>query len=402
MTSIIFVHGTGGRSRDYALTYEQIESALREHGSNAKLYPCLWGDDYGTKLNAGGVSIPSYDMTGGKSKSIDSQNSQLLLWEDLYRDPLYEILLLSLKPTTTRVISAPGKLSPSNEFKNRVNDLDILKNTKLKDEIGITGFTDIFTKSHQIVTKSTRFSRLLDKIVSSPLDEYYSAVARAIVAQSIYMLKDEGRYAPILYNSDLRDRITDVIYRELTQDKESKGIGDWIKNQIYQGFVRLGDSHLQRQRGNVTDGAYPFAGDILLYQARGSAIREFIHTQVKQAEPPVVLLAHSLGGIACVDLLVEKKIPVELLITVGSQSPFLYEIGALQSLPYGDPLPKLFPKWLNIYDLRDILSYVGNQEGLFLDRISDILVDNKQPFPEAHSAYWSNSAVWEKIVKELP
>ena len=69
---------------------------------------------------------------------------------------------------------------------------------------------------------------------------------------------------------------------------------------------------------------------------------------------------HSLGGVACVDLLVEAALPqVELLVTVGSQAPFFYEIDALQSLRFGVPLPEHFPRWLNVYDLRDFLSYVA-------------------------------------------
>jgi hypothetical protein len=165
----------------------------------------------------------------------------------------------------------------------------------------------------------------------------------------------------------------------------------------------FGNQHLQRQRGALTDAAYPFSGDILYYQAKGKTIRDFIQEQVENVEPPVVLMAHSLGGIACVDLLVEKNLPqVQLLVTVGSQAPFLYEIDALHSLSYGDSLPNHFPKWLNIYDLRDVLSYVGDRQGLFPGKIKDVKVDNQQPFPESHGAYWYNSATWDAILQELP
>jgi pimeloyl-ACP methyl ester carboxylesterase len=110
----------------------------------------------------------------------------------------------------------------------------------------------------------------------------------------------------------------------------------------------------------------------------------------------VTLLAHSLGGIACVDALIEEAIPgVERLVTVGSQAPFFYEIDALSALPYGKPLPDQFPAWLNIYDSRDFLSYIA--AGVFPDRVTDKRVDNRQPFPLVHSAYWCNAAVWQHI-----
>ncbi|MEQ8974619.1 MAG: hypothetical protein RIE73_30065 [Coleofasciculus sp. C1-SOL-03] len=115
----------------------------------------------------------------------------------------------------------------------------------------------------------------------------------------------------------------------------------------------------------------------------------------------MVLLAHSLGGIACVDLLVQQPLPqVELLITVGSQAPFFYEINALYSLEYGEPLPDYFPSWVNIYDLRDFLSYIG--ANVFPNKVQDVLVDNKQPFARSHGAYWTNKAVWKAIIPQLP
>jgi hypothetical protein len=108
-----------------------------------------------------------------------------------------------------------------------------------------------------------------------------------------------------------------------------------------------------------------------------------------------------LGGIACVDLLVKECLEnVALLVTVGSQAPFLYEINALHSLEFGEPLPEHFPVWLNIYDLRDFLSYVG--ANVFPNKVQDVLVDSKQPFPRSHSAYWENPATWKAIIPRLP
>ena len=161
---------------------------------------------------------------------------------------------------------------------------------------------------------------------------------------------------------------------------------------------------MKRMRGAISDQAYPAAGDILLYQARNDSIRGFIRNEIKQATPPVVLLAHSLGGIACVDLLIKEPIPqVEMLITVGSQAPFFYEIDVLAGLRFGEPLPAHFPRrWLNIYDPRDFLSYVARSVFTGEVQIEDIEVDNGHPFPHSHSAYWANRAVWEEITQRIP
>lgn len=114
-----------------------------------------------------------------------------------------------------------------------------------------------------------------------------------------------------------------------------------------------------------------------------------------------MLLGHSLGGIIALDTLISSPpAGVELLVTVGSQGPFLYETGALPSLAHPDALPGHVPPWLNLYDRRDLLGYAA--EPLFPGRATDIPTDSRQPFPVAHSAYWSDRAVYRAIGDLLP
>jgi len=407
MATVIFVHGTGGRKDDYAVTFEIIENKLAELRSEIKLVPCLWGEPLGTKLNADGSSIPNYSEKGGKAGSNNEEDDSIQLWEKLYKDPLYEILLLSLKPTTGRfVLVPPGQMTPSQKVQARFKQLTDSPSEKLLtqlQEVRIT--TELFNQAVGNIRGSSRYKRLLETGLS-PLGEVYSVLARAILAQVIELCDRQNNHTPLRFNQVLRDRIVELIADELSEGTEERGVSTWLKklkNQLVKGVVNIGDKYyLQRKRGTLTDAAYPFTGDILFYQAKGNTIRDFIRNQVENVEPPVILLAHSLGGIACVDLLIEQQLPqVQLLVTVGSQAPFLYEIDALQSLSYGEPLPEYFPTWLNIYDLRDILSYIGDREKLFPGRIKDVPVDNKQPFPESHGAYWYNSQTWEAILKEI-
>ena len=183
-----------------------------------------------------------------------------------------------------------------------------------------------------------------------------------------------------------------------------------VRSYLWLGEVG-GTPLVRLKKGQITDQAARFAGDILLYQARGGEIRDCIRRKVDQAleltGPPVVLLGHSLGGVACVDLLVREALPaVALLVTVGSQAPFLYELNALPSLEYGAPLPGHFVKqWVNIYDPRDFLSY--KTEGVFTAKTEAVTafldeeVDNGLRFPDAHSGYWANEATWRVVAREL-
>jgi hypothetical protein len=102
-----------------------------------------------------------------------------------------------------------------------------------------------------------------------------------------------------------------------------------------------------------------------------------------------------------VDLLVEQPdLPVAKLITVGSQAPLLYEMGALPSLQPPATLPAGFPDWVNVYDPRDLLAFVGRP--VFGGKVTDTAVDSRQPFPYAHSAYWSLDAFTDLLAAELP
>ena len=97
------------------------------------------------------------------------------------------------------------------------------------------------------------------------------------------------------------------------------GVKDWITTRLVGFGKRWATAKARREREALYSAAYPAAGDILLYQARGQAIRDFIARRVAACGDGVAILAHSLGGIACVDLLVERALPnVELLVTAGN------------------------------------------------------------------------------------
>lgn len=400
MTTVFFVHGTGGRQKAYAETLQKMEEALRKRRPDVKLVPCLWGDPLGAKLNAGGASIPKYtDSQGGQQPTAEEETIEL--WKALYKDPFYEMRLLGLRQFSSQR-SVPGQATPSQELRSRTEALPA--NAELQAKLDALGIGAVFEQACEKITgsESKPFRRLLET-ASRPLEGDYSAIARAIVSASRILCKEQEIYPYLLVDNYLRDQAVDAIQQALTRNETSRGILlDWTKGLL----LEVGTNELRRRRGATMDATYPFAGDILLYQAKGAAIRQFIRDQIEneQIEPPVVLLAHSLGGIACVDLLIESDLreKVEYLITVGSQASFFYEIGALQTLNYGEPLPEHFPKWLNIYDLRDFLSYIGNCPGLFPGKLTDVEVNNKQPFPEAHGAYWANDDTWDAIAKVLP
>ncbi len=412
MTTILFVHGTGVRNPGYEDTFKLIEQKLHAERPDLKVERCLWGDSLGTKLNAKGASIPLYDATLALDEG-EEDDYQIVLWEQLYCDPLYELRVLSLKPVEESAASPFGE-QPGDELHSRVeslrlespqsalekgeNVIELSLLLALQAKLAEAGIVQLFDEAREAVIRSEPYQEALQK-ASDSLGEYCEAVARAIVAQAMLFCEQHEQFPPILTDAQLRDEVVECLSRALGEAE--LGIGEWVIKPLSELAQPIGTFYVKRRRGAITSAVSPTPCDILLYQGRGERIRAFIREKIEQAEPPVVLLAHSLGGIACVDLLVKESLPqVELLVTLGSQAPFLYEINALYSLEYGEPLPDYFPSWLNIYDLRDFLSYIG--ANVFPNKVQDVLVDSKQPFPRSHGAYWTNDATWKAIIPRLP
>jgi hypothetical protein len=407
MTTVIFVHGTGVRKDNYDQSFKQIEKELTKRRSDLIVSDCYWGQ-FGVQLRANGASIPEYNSTRSLTEqSITDDDNMVALWDLLYRDPLYELRLLSLRADESGDMS-PRQRSPGQKLRKKLDELPAVSEMKqklpeLEKKLTQAGIASVFDNAVQAILNSAPFN---DAIDSAPqeLNHYRTATARAIVAQAIFLNKQQ-RVLPILItDADLRDEI--VAELELALGNSTRGmVFDLLKLTLIGLSFHAVSSYTTRHRGALTDKTSRAVGDILLYQTRGAEIRNFIRDTIQKAEGPVILLAHSLGGIISVDLLINEDLPqVESLITVGSQSPFFYEINALQSLhfediPADERLPAHFPTWLNVYDRRDFLSYIG--ANIFGPKVIDIEVDNRQPFPYSHSAYWSNQTMWDTIIKKL-
>jgi hypothetical protein len=397
LTTVVFVHGTGVRELSFEKSLDRVRSELAGR-VGLKVVPCYWGG-LGAELHQNGASIPRYDATR-PAKPESAEEVEVALWGVLYDDPLYELRLLSLRQAEAAPF-VPGRRSPTQELAELVEELE--PQGELAEKLAQAGLAESFAASRAAVVASSAFA---DALAGAPaaLAEYRTAIARAVLAEALARsLGDEpevpriGEPGERRIDAALRDEIVDLLIEDLGGKERALG---WLKAKAGDLLAAAGTRLATGRRGSLTDGASPAVGDILRYQARGEKIRELIAKVCGEAEPPVVLLAHSLGGIACVDLLIGRSLGVELLVTAGSQAPFFFEIDALGSLAWGKALPEHFPRWLNLYDPRDFLSYVGG--GVFPGRVKDVEVDNQQPFPASHSAYWENPHVWIEIGKELP
>jgi hypothetical protein len=394
MGTVIFVHGTGVREQAFSELFERVQSELHERRPEVSVQPCYWGGTEGARLWHDGGSIPAYDATRGID--LGPEDEELAAWGLLFQDPLWELRMLAMSGPAGGE-RPPWQVPPGDALDASVQAL--VPSAELAAAVATAGLTTTFHPARVAVATSLPYRRAV-AAASDGLGDLRLAVARAIVAEALAEQAEQDDVDfPVVPDAEACDRVVLLLVDDL--GGRERGLPGMIVAPVRGLALRAATTQARRRRGALTDATYPGAGDILLYQARGNGIRALIAKQAVAAAGPVVLIAHSLGGIAAVDLLASQPLPsVRLLVTVGSQAPFLYEIGALWSLPHGDPLPAHFPPWLNVYDPRDLLSYIGAP--LFPGRVEDVEVNNKRPFPQSHSAYWANPKVWDAIVSRLP
>ncbi|MCK1675243.1 hypothetical protein [Bradyrhizobium sp. 150] len=378
--SLIFVHGTGVRLDRYKASLTTVDNQARRLGIDQQLIPCAWGDPLGIIFE--GKSLPDPP----DAAIIERDAQETARWSWLLDDPLAELDMLSIRGVP------PSPPPPPGQMPGWVQKLDEIKAYKPGIEVGALlkriGLGDLWDVAFQKILASgivtTAFERSDE---ANELADAGIALARAVVAQLHNEAIDHGRPA---LTAPIRTRLHDLV----VEDWGCKvfGLGSILAN-----FAkRVGTQALRRRRNALNATISAPLGDILLYQSRGNDIREFIRQKVTEANGPVTLVGHSLGGIACVDLLALPDPPrVERLVTVGSQSPYFYEIDALASVKKPNPLPSGFPPWLNIFDRNDFLSFVG--ERLFPGQVEDYEAKSGASFPEAHSAYFGDENVWQKI-----
>ncbi|MER5262750.1 hypothetical protein ABTZ99_11830 [Actinosynnema sp. NPDC002837] len=389
MKTILFVHGTGVRDNAYWNTFRHVCAGVASIRPGWRVEHCYWGDRHGARLNANGVTIPG---TSDRGFGVPEDDPDTALWWMLDHDPLVELRALAVRPAEA-VDLPPTADAPGEWLVEAARDLPDERLAALLDDAGLA---DVFGDAVDEVLADDGCRRALDR--EHELGGVLTtALARAIVARCLH-LADERQGPDFPLDGDTRDDVVDAIVSEL--GGSDRGIGAVAVELVMRAGVGRA---IDRRRAVLSQAAAPVAGDVLLYLTRGAGLRGFIADRIAGIDTPVVVLAHSLGGIAALELMIERELPnVAQLITVGSQAPLLYELNALPALAHGALLPDSVPAdWVNIYDRRDLLAYVGS--GVFPDRVRDFAVDNRAPFPRSHSAYFAkrNKRFYGLLDREL-
>jgi len=391
MTALVFIHGTGVREPDFSKLAGRVAAGLTALRDGLRIVPYYWAGAHGATLAAGGASLPAHP-TGtvrglAETPAASDADDDTAAWAVLYADPYAELALAAVG-TAPVVERPPGSVPPQRRLQARLAALAAQGDAPAA-ELG-PGLARAATElaAHPLLGPA---ADALDP------DDLAVLAARSLTARIVADVLDAD--VPLVPVGDTRDAVADRLAEAL--GAPPRGAERGLRSLLLRTAGSAASRAVVRRRRALTEAAHPAAGDILRYLSRGEAVRADLRSLVAGLAPPVVLVGHSLGGIIALDTLITAPLPqVRLLVTAGSQGPFLYESGSLPTLEHPAPLPAHVPAWLNLYDLRDLLSYVG--AGLFPGRVTDVAVDSRQPFPAAHSAYWTNPEVYRQIVDRLP
>ncbi|MFF2407329.1 hypothetical protein [Streptomyces sp. NPDC058092] len=160
-------------------------------------------------------------------------------------------------------------------------------------------------------------------------------------------------------------------------------------------------------RTRIGPGATRFLGDVLVYQRHQAAIHARVRETVDRVDPrlgrssdhPVRMVAHSLGGVICVDMATAADpLWTSELVTFGSQAAFFHVCdprGGQLAHYTGDKhveLPPSLHHWVNLWEPLDLLAFAAAR--VFRHHDGRYPVDT--PVPHAASTgLWTHSAYWE-------
>ncbi|MBC2904361.1 hypothetical protein [Streptomyces cupreus] len=398
----VFVHGTGVRRERFDELFRLVSAGLLKRFPGAEVEPCYWGDEFGATLSAGGASVPGTTPMAPADIDDDPETAEWLL---LLTDPFCELRVLAEIGTGADDggFGLPGVQSAGEAVGDRLRGLprDLDPGDKLAVLLRETGLADGYGYALDAVAYSEEFH---DACLAAEDDavaaELVLLTSRAVVAVMLAEARDTT-----LCTGDERDQIVDVLSDRL--GGTGRGVVTGTLGVLFKLAQRMTTQAARdRWRGDFTHEKASEVGDILRYQSRGEPLRAHLEQVIGRSTEPPVVIGHSLGGIALVDTLAlaavrQPPLPVRLLVTVGSQAPFLHELGALAGLRPGAALPASFPDWLNVYDPMDLLAYLAEPVFAGDRRITDHEVRSRQPFPVSHSAYWRLDPVFDRIAEAL-
>jgi len=407
--TLFFVHGTGVRQDGYDRTMDLVHAGLIANDlAGLRVVGCQWGvkigdrfDDEWRKLVAKTLPPGTIPDDASPALATDAER-ETSTWDMLLRDPLMELrlVLFSALPDLGEPDPDPGAPAPTLiEVVNRI----------AHDPPGVDGSglsRDDLARAASDIAVSDELTT--DGYGSVPATNrgLIRVVAQAIVASALARRRftSPGSEPKAAVSAEVRDAVVAAIERALTREEGQLARTNLLENRLVRFLQTRGTEFVRERRLHLMqDYAAPFLADVAFYLRHGETFRDYVQEQMRGLEPPVIAVGHSLGGVILVDLLSQDdQRDIELLVTAGTQAPLLYALHALENLSPDDSANIPFAPWLNFYNPNDFLSFCAQPIFAHVPGVIDERIEPKGiPFPAAHSSYWMENRVFERISEVL-
>jgi hypothetical protein len=405
--TLFFVHGAGVRSEGLKQTLARIQDALKRNAfDGVELRHSAWGDQAGVTVGDLVATMPeprTRDITGRDWSPADEAAAR---WSYLLNDPLFELRLAGATVGDGADIGvAVGVQRADQAIVAMVRGVEARPPDLTSSGLSQKEFADAARsiEASEELAAAARGAHASD-------GAFVEAIARAIVAAALSPHRSDapGTEPAALVDPATRDKLVAATAAQLAPAPTRGFFGDLFKRAVVPLVTKQAMNFAAERRATVMGLNARTIADVLSYQRRSEGIRTAIETDLKTVgKRPIVALGHSLGGIALVDVLSrDGHPPVDLLVTVGSQSPMLFAFDALDLIRPGSTV-RPFTPWLNIYSRQDFVSFLaakifkgvgGNAE----PRITDVAIEMELPFPDSHSGYWADDRVWHQVKRAWP
>lgn len=414
--SLIFVHGIGVRTDGMNSTLKQVRDGLARAGcplddtgaNGIKVVGADWGGKFGTSGERASLVLPS---AAGRGVGVAEEPipDEIAVWALLLAEPLAELQLAAprVAPKVGGAFGLGETPAPRPEAARLRGALKTLA-TRVPDEKRPPDIPAARLAEAAIAVEAApAFGAALDAARDLTSGEFFALTARAVVAE-VLALSPDGERPGIAFDASARDAFVNAVGETLMAADGRGLMPGFVKKGMVAAAKQIGTPIARAHRDDLTQVALPRVGDVLMYQRHSKEVLDFLAGKIAGLPTPVVVFAHSLGGVMAVDLLSRADHPhVDLLVTLGSQAPLFFLVNALGDLTdEADPEP--FTPWANLYDRNDFLSYVA--EGVFPPppgargepTIKDYPIDSGVPFPDSHGGYFVNDRTYEIVRNRWP
>lgn len=206
--------------------------------------------------------------------------------------------------------------------------------------------------------------------------------------------------------------------------KQSKSLGERLKEDISHARLQLREKTVsttakifnQPLRNIFHQQCALLIGDAFAYfSARGdmskaSPIAERVmadlraaHQAKRDESDELIVIGHSMGGVILCDIVscYGKDIPIDVLITVGSQFPLFADLNMFHGISPKErpvPRPSNVKHWINIFDPHDFLGYPASH---IFSGVSDFHLPTYEIGASTHTNYFNRRSFYFQLARRL-